>query len=280
LSFAIFSYSFFLPNLVNNIFQVGGALYVAWSIGAQEQFYWMLIPAMKKKLHLLPLLLIFAMIVFVAMNIANAYNAFGLSPGMQAFVHSLRFHYMAIGSLLGYYLYYKREKLLSLWIFSKPLVQVTIFAVLVSWYGFKTDSVFIKNTITLPMSLLYGWIVINVGANPKNVIKISNPVFEWIGKRTFGVYLIHMFVVYAISFLFTKTQLFLETFWLYQLTFYTLVFSITIFLAHLSFAYYEKFFMNLYDKLSNAQQNRPMPNNTETSIGLEQASSAHSRSVA
>jgi peptidoglycan/LPS O-acetylase OafA/YrhL len=270
LSFAIFSYTFFLPNLINNLFQVGGALYVAWSIGAQEQFYWLLIPAMKKKLHLLPHLLIIATVVFVAINIANAYNVFGLSKGMQAFVHSLRFHYMTIGRLLGYFLYYKREKLLSLWVFSKPSLQILVFAILVSWYGFKTDSIFIKNPITLPMSLLYGWIVINVGANPKNVIKISNPVFEWIGQRTFGVYLMHMFVVYAISFVFTKTHLFLETFWLYQLTFYTLVFSITIFLAHLSFAYYERFFMNLYYKLIKPSQSQVNPTKPSTSVGLEQ----------
>ena len=58
---------------------------------------------------------------------------------MKAFVHTLRFHYMAIGALLGYYLHEDRERLLSLWIFSKKWLQILLFALLVGWYGFKTS---------------------------------------------------------------------------------------------------------------------------------------------
>ncbi|MCB0670180.1 MAG: acyltransferase, partial [Saprospiraceae bacterium] len=207
--------------------------------GVQEQFYWLMLPFMKFKFKYLPFFLVMVTIVSVLVNIGNAYGIFGFSEPVQAFVHTLRFHYMSIGALLGYYLYFKRDQLLGLWIFSKKWLQLVLFTLLVMWYGFNTDSVFIKNTITLPLSLLYGWIIINVGSNPKNVIKIDNKIFDWIGQRTFGVYMMHMFVVYAVSFFFSKTQLFFGYFYLYIFVFYLMVFSITIALAHLSFKYFE-----------------------------------------
>ena len=240
LGLAFILYLLFLPNLMNSFYHVGGALHVSWSIGVQEQFYWLLLPFMKYKFKHLPAFLITVIIVSVAVNIGNAYGIFGFGEQMSAFVHTLRLHFMAIGALLGYYLYYKREKLLGLWIFSKKWLQVGIFMLLVLWYGFKTDSLFIRNTITLPLSLLYGWIIINVGANPRNVIKLDNKVFDWIGQRTYGVYMMHMFVVYGVSFFFTKTQLFFDHFYLYIGAFYLMVFGITIGMAHLSFTYFEQ----------------------------------------
>jgi peptidoglycan/LPS O-acetylase OafA/YrhL len=178
-------------------------------------------------------------VLSVFASIGNAYNLFGLSEQMQAFVHTLRLHFMSIGALLGYYLYYKKEGLLSLWIFSKKWMQALLFLSLIGWYGFNTDSKFIKATITLPLSLLYGWLIINVAVNPRNIIKLDNPFFDWIGQRTYGIYMIHMFVIYLVSYFFSKTEFLLENFGLYMTCFYLMVFGISIGLAHLSFTYFE-----------------------------------------
>ncbi|NBG67374.1 acyltransferase family protein [Acidiluteibacter ferrifornacis] len=262
LGLAAVLYLLFLPNLINSLYHVGGALNVSWSIGVQEQFYWILLPFMKFKMKYFPAFLITVIVLSVFVSIGNAYGIFGLSKEWSAFVNTLRFHYMAIGALLGYLLFYRRDQLLGLWIFSKKWLQLTIFAFLVAWYGFKTDSVFIKNTITLPLSLLYGWIIINVGTNPKNIIKLDNKVFDWIGQRTFGIYLMHMFVVYIVSFFYLKTGLFANHFLLYIFSFYVMVFAITIGLAQLSFKYFEQPIMKRHQaaqkrkKLADAQKNQ------------------------
>lgn len=263
LGLAAVLYLLFLPNLINSLYHVGGALNVSWSIGVQEQFYWLLLPFMKFKLKYLPTFLVVVIVLSVFVSIGNAYGIFGLSTEMSAFVKTLRFHYMAIGSLLGYLLYYRRDQLLGLWIFSKKWAQVLIFGLLVAWYGFKTDSEFIKNTITLPLSLLYGWIIINVGTNPKNIIKLDNKVFDWIGQRTFGIYLMHMFVVYIVSFFYLKTGLFAEHFGLYIFSFYVLVFGIVIGLAQLSFKYFEQPIMKRHKE---AQQRKKAAVNAKTSV--------------
>jgi peptidoglycan/LPS O-acetylase OafA/YrhL len=239
LTLAIVLYLLFLPNLMNSLYHVGGGLHVSWSIGVQEQFYWLLLPFMKYRFKYLPIFLISVIIISVFVSIANAYDVFGFGEGIKAFIHTLRFHYMAIGALLAYYLYYKREQLLGLWVFSKNWAQLLMFGILVAWYGYSTDSVFIKNTITLPLSLLYGWIIINVGSNPRNIIRIDNKVFDWIGQRTFGIYLMHMFIVYGVSFFFAKTHLFFNNFPMYITAFYIMVFGIGITLGHLSFKYFE-----------------------------------------
>jgi peptidoglycan/LPS O-acetylase OafA/YrhL len=261
LSVAIPLYALFLSNLANSMFHVGGALYVSWSIGVQEQFYWLLLPFMKWRFKQLPAFLITVIVLSVFFSIGNAYDLFGFSEPVKAFVHTLRFHYMAIGALLGYYLFQDRDKLLGLWIFSKPWLQAVLFLTLAGWYAFETDSLFVKNTVTLPLSLLYGWLIINVGANPKNIIKIDNKLFDWIGQRTFGVYMMHMFVVYGVSFFFTKTQLFFDTFPLYISLYYIMVFGITILLAHISFTYFELPIMRWHKKITST---------TDSSQGLLQ----------
>ncbi len=237
---ALVLYLAFLPNLMNSMYHVGGALHVSWSIGVQEQFYWILIPFMKYRFKHLPFFLISVTVISIFISIANAYNLFGLNTQMQAFVHTLRLHFMSIGALLGYYLYYKKDKLLSLWIFSKKWLQGFLFLSLVAWYAFNTDSHFIKSTITLPLSLLYGWLIINVAVNPRNIIKLDNSFFDWIGQRTYGIYMIHMFVIYFVSFFFSKTEFLFDNFGLYILCFYLMVFGISIALAHLSFTYIEQ----------------------------------------
>jgi len=240
LNLALVLYLAFLPNLMNSMYHVGGALHVSWSIGAQEQFYWILIPFMKYRFKYLPIFLVSVTVLSVFVSISNAYNLFGLSQQIQAFVHTLRFHFMSIGALLGYYLYYKKEKLLSLWVFSRKWLQALLFLSLVGWYGFNTESKFIKATITLPLSLLYGWLIINVAANPRNIIKLDNPFFDWIGQRTYGIYMIHMFVIYLVSFFFSSTEFLFDKFSLYISCFYLMVFGLSIGLAHLSFTYFEQ----------------------------------------
>ncbi|MBL4561483.1 MAG: acyltransferase [Labilibaculum sp.] len=239
INLALFLYLIFLPNLMNSFFHVGGALNVSWSIGAQEQFYWLLIPFMKYKFKYLLKLLILISILSVLVSIGNSYNVFGLTEQGRAFVHTLRFHFMSIGALLAYMLYYKKGKLLSLWVFSRKWMQLILFLTLVAWYGFDTDSKFLKSTITLPLSLLYGWLIINIAANPKNIIKLDNKLFDWTGKRTYGIYMYHMFVLYLVSYFFSKTEFLFHNFSLYIICYYLLVFGITIGLAHFSFTYIE-----------------------------------------
>ena len=171
---AIILYTLFLPNFMNGLYHVGGILNVSWSIGAQEQFYFFFLPFMKKYFKYLTTFLWILIFVSIFVSIANVYNLFGLSKGWREVVHTLRFHFMGIGAVLGYYLRYKKEKLLSLWIFSKVWMQLLLAGLLVGWYAYKTGDKFINATITFPLSFLYGWLIINVSANPKNIIKIDN----------------------------------------------------------------------------------------------------------
>src|SRR5215203_4032689 len=46
LPLAVLLYTFFLPNLMNSLYTVGGILNPSWSIGVEEQFYLFWAPAM------------------------------------------------------------------------------------------------------------------------------------------------------------------------------------------------------------------------------------------
>jgi len=240
LSTATLLYSLFLPNLMNSLYHVGGILNVSWSIGAQEQFYFFFLPFIKKYMNYIQVFLWILIAISIVVNIANALDAFPISEGWKWFINTLRFHFMGIGAILGYYLKYKKEQLLSLWVFSKKWLQLFLAALLVAWYSFKTSSQLINATVTFPLSFLYGWLIINVSSNPKNIIRIDHKILDWIGQRTYGIYMYHMFVVYAVTFFFVKTQFLQEHYAAYMAVFYTLVFGITIGLSHLSYTYMEQ----------------------------------------
>lgn len=86
----------------------------------------------------------------------------------------------------------------------------------------------------------YGWLIINVAANPRNIIKPDNKLFDWIGQRTYGIYMYHMFVLYLISCFFSTTEFLFHNFSLYIICYYLLVFGITTGVSHFSFTYIEK----------------------------------------
>lgn len=240
LSTAALLYSLFLPNVMNSLYHVGGILNVSWSIGAQEQFYFFFLPFIKKHMKYIQVFLWILIAISIVVNIANALDAFPITEGWKWFINTLRFHFMGIGAILGYYLKYKKEQLLSLWVFSKKWLQLFLAGLLVAWYSFKTSSQFINATVTFPLSFLYGWLIINVSSNPKNIIRIDHKILDWVGQRTYGIYMYHMFVVYAVTFFFVKTQFLQEHYAVYMAVFYVLVFGITIGLSHLSYTYMEQ----------------------------------------
>lgn len=258
---AVVLYVFFLANLMNSLYHVGGMLHITWSIAVEEQFYLFWAPLVKRFQGATVLLIIGVSTVSVVISMCNAANLFGLPEHWQVFVHTLQFHYMGIGAGFAYLLYHHKERLLrSPWFHHKG-VQAILLSILAAYYLLYHKSVMGEVLTPIPMGLLYAWLIVNVGANHRAIVTFENRVLNYLGKISYGIYMYHMPVVYAVAFLFTKMAMTAPS-WLYFPLYYGLTLGLAIAMAAGSYRWLEKPLLALNHSLAAS----PTPT---VSAGLE-----------
>lgn len=246
LPLAVLLYTFFLPNLMNTLYTVGGILNPSWSIGVEEQFYLFWAPAMKRVRERVPALCWTVLAVSTAVYCLSVFGVFGDYEGKK-FAGQLKFHFMAAGGLCAWWLHRRRDSFLALPLFSSKAVQLLLLALLadyylfnlVRWNGLAEEAV---------QMLLYPWVIVNVAANPRNVIRVENRVFDYLGTISYGMYMLHMPAIYTTSALFKATGWWRGSLWLFCAGYYAVALGLTALLAHLSYRHLESPFLRLKEQ--------------------------------
>jgi len=101
------------------------------------------------------------------------------------------------------------------------------------------------------MMALFSWLIVNIAANPNNVLKISNRLTEYLGKISYGIYLYHCIVITLVVYVFQKLNL-TGSPNLGVIVFYALVFLLTFVVSALSYTYFESKFLLLKKKFRQA----------------------------
>ena len=257
LATALLLYGALLPNLMNSLYVVGGILNPTWSIGIEEQFYLLWAPAVKRVRARLPMLCWVVLASSLVLYWLALHGAFGTHE-WRHFVEQLKFHFMAAGGLCAWWLSRRREAFLRLPVFTSRTVQLILFALLLELYliAFIPWNRLAQEVLQL---VLYCWLIVNVAANPANVIPVGARMFDYPGTISYGIYMLHMPAVYATS------QLFKSTAWwhgrpaLYVLAYYGLVLGLTLLAAHLSYRWFERPFLRLKDRRFAVRQAEPPP---------------------
>jgi peptidoglycan/LPS O-acetylase OafA/YrhL len=246
LGLAVVLYTLFLPNVMSGLYRVGGILNPLWSIGVEEQFYLAWAPLVRRFQNALPTLCGILFAASMAVFCLNHARMFG-GGGIQMIVGQLRFHFMAIGGFCAWALHRRREGFLALPVFTKRILQWVLLALLVEYYvtGLIPWGWFLEEAVQV---LLYAWLIVEVAANPRGVVRISNRPFEYLGTISYGLYMWHMVAVYATSGLFQRTQWWRGHLVLYTIAYYALAIGGTIVLSHLSFRWLERPFLRLKDR--------------------------------
>jgi peptidoglycan/LPS O-acetylase OafA/YrhL len=243
-------YLAFLPNLMNSLYSVGGILNPLWSIGIEEQFYLTWAPLVRRFRRHLPRLFTAVLVVSFALFLAAAAGLFGHGI-WKKFVDQLEFHYMAAGGLAAWAWRRHPDRLLGALPFRSRAVQAVLLLLLVEYY-FVGRIPWHETGEELLQLVLYPWLLLNVAVNPRSLIHIGSGRFsawpERLGGISYGIYMLHMPVVYAVS------QLFRATHWwqgrpvIYTLVFYLLVCAGTVIVAAASFRWFETPFLRLKDR--------------------------------
>jgi peptidoglycan/LPS O-acetylase OafA/YrhL len=245
--FALLLYTFLLPNLMNSLYSVGGILNPLWSIGVEEQFYLAWAPTVKRFHRVLPRLCWMVLAVSLLVFCLSYWNVFGQQE-MKKFTGQLEIHFMAAGALAAWALSRHRERFLALPVFASRPLQIVFAALLLDFYllSFVPWGWFGSEIAQI---VLYTWLIVNVAANPRNVLRVENRATDYLGTISYGVYMFHMIAVYATSYTFQRWR-----WWegqplvAYIATYYAMAIGLTILLATLSYHGFEKPFLRIKDR--------------------------------
>lgn len=238
---------FFLPNLAWKIFGVIPFIGPLWSVGVEEQFYlfWpVLLSVARRRVGFAILSFAGAMVLLrIALPwlAVNSDLIGGSSTGWVVairFFSTLKLECMAMGGFGAFLLQRRYERALR-WL-HHPLTQLAAFVLIgyFLWRGLRLGA--LNNTV---WGLLFGVVVVNLAANPRSLLRLDNPIFNHLGRISFGLYVYHSFAIVG--------SLALIAEWLpragfvFHASLYALSFGITVLLAALSYRWYESPFLRL-----------------------------------
>jgi peptidoglycan/LPS O-acetylase OafA/YrhL len=227
---------FFLPNVFANLYHPGGIIEVLWSIGIEEQFYLFIAPIMlfmpnKKTVYFL---ILFTIIYFVVFFL-------DYFPALKRF--SMYFFYFSSSGVVSILiLKYKSFRM---------FYNVKFYTVVITFIVYFATSIFetyLSEMLYHLFSMVLFAVFISI-LSCKPVAILENKAIKYLGKISFGIYMFHAIVMQLVGFVFIKLVYKIDmSKTAIVLYFYLGVILITIFMAHLSYRYYETFFLNLKGK--------------------------------
>ncbi|MCB0454114.1 MAG: acyltransferase [Aequorivita sp.] len=234
---ALFYNVFFLPNVFAKIYEPGGILEILWSIGIEEQFYLLIAPLLffinvKWVLRVLSLLLLCYFIIFWSdfFEVLRKYN----------FV----FFYLFSGGVIAIL---EEKKILRFLkrsaVFPFVVCIATLLYFVTDWFLF--EPLWLRALLTC---LLFGFFVHSLAFNNHGV-EVKSRILNHFGSISYGIYMFHAIVLNAVVFLFLKLEMLQnlnET--LTIILIHLLTFVGTLFIAHLSYTYFELYFLKLKNK--------------------------------
>jgi peptidoglycan/LPS O-acetylase OafA/YrhL len=253
-----------MPNFVNLFVGEFGILPVSkilsekighyWSLGVEEQFYifWpLLIKFFNKYLFLLLCCFPILFLIFkILLKICEA------PIEVQAFFHYSRFGCLAIGGL-GAYTFTMYNKYLRFFNLYTIQLLCWIFMFFIASNNFYFYGIINHEIISIITLVL----IFNQISAKKKIFNLELPIFDYLGKISFGLYIYNPLIIYLIQYNFHSFE---NT--LFNIIFiYIFVFSSLIFVSHLSYNYFENYFLkykNTFVKV-NSYSNSKLFNNAK-----------------
>lgn len=246
---------FFFPGLVTFYFG-HHILEPLWSIGVEEVFYLIWAPLFKVFKKYILLLLLAVILAKITVDFLAIYI---YKNELFRYISSiLSFDAMAVGGLGAYFVFMRKKDLTNLFIF-KTSIQILIYGLLAIfliyninfqnqlWKTFFNTPIFSK----LLLDFIFLYVIVGVSLIPHNLFRFESKYLSYLGEISYGIYMYHMFVIYAIvlvlkPFLAQIAPVF-STF-----TFYIILILMVVLVAHLSKKYFEDYFLRIKARLEKS----------------------------
>lgn len=222
------SFTFF--SNVFKTFEPGGILEILWSIGIEEQFYLFIAPL----LFLLPFKRITAFLLSFSILYLALFSS-NFIPELKAY--DMLFFYFSFSGLCSIMI--KNKLIHSFFIKSR----FAIYGIAILYFVTNVFTQYLdENYYHLFSMILFGFLVTTLSLKPISLL--SNKGLHYLGKISYGIYMYHAIVMQLVGFLFLKYLSPLELPNLASIIIVNLsILLITIFIAHLSYKYFESYFL-------------------------------------
>ncbi|MFN8575413.1 MAG: acyltransferase [Candidatus Sericytochromatia bacterium] len=217
-----------------------------WSLGVEEQFYsiWPWIIKKSKSLLKSTLVIVFIFIFlkfllhYLNHNINNNYTSF-----LYRLIHLTRFQCMLFGAI-GSILYFEKNTFFIK--FSNNIITQII-----SWSIIFISTINRFNYLSLIsheiISIITVFLIIGQINQNNNILNLNTSFFNFIGKISYGIYVLHPIVIFYLSKLIIFNN---KEYVLNYMIVYLSVFFITILLSYISYDLFEKRFLLIKDMYS------------------------------
>jgi peptidoglycan/LPS O-acetylase OafA/YrhL len=238
-----------LPNLI--IFPIPG-IYQLWSIGVEEQFYLIWPVLMKRFRPLVACLIVIAGYLLVKFGL-YAYLSTLENPSttllsIQRIWNKSSIDCMAFGGVTAYLLYTRHAGFLR--VVFHPATQVVTYGLTAGLVAYGVVFPYLHFEV---YGVLFAVLLVNLAANPRSLVRLENPVFNYLGKISYGLYMFHL-VGIALAHWVTRHWAPGEDLLLHGLSV-----GLTIGLAALSYQYFEKPFIRLKTRFTKVKSGAAPP---------------------
>ncbi len=217
-------YLCFVPNLAFSLYGPFPHIGQSWSIGVEEQFYFIWPIIFKKLTITFKLLLTF--IVILILSKFSYFIFFSSLPQthqpvydtIKSFIVMSKIESMIIGGLFAF-LWINKSKYLK--IIYHPIIEIASYVFSILIIVFYNSLGHFQNGIYIIQSFLFAIIVINVATNNTNLFKFNWPVFETLGEYSYSLYMVHMFIIMIVIGIFRYYTIEISNHFFPQLLLYT-----------------------------------------------------------
>ena len=189
--------------------------------------------------------------------IANYYIRDGLFNYM---VNIFSFEAMAVGGLGAYLVFNRQSPFSNSFLYQKP-IQIAIYLVLACYLivNINIDNVIWNSIFKLPIiskfviDFMFLYLIIGVSIVDNSVIKLKNKTLSFLGEISYGIYMYHMLIIFAIMLFLRKYILNLDPI-LGIVIFYIILTSSVILVSYISKIVFENYFLNLKSKIGKVDK--------------------------
>jgi peptidoglycan/LPS O-acetylase OafA/YrhL len=233
-----------LPNFAFVLYDLPYWCAQTWSIGVEEQFYYLWPWLIKYPKRRIPIIIFFlaitAGILYLGLQMVNPSDEVR-EEMITTFLGQFRIQTMALGGFCAWLVYKEKENVLRV-VFRKDL-QIVAYALLAALF---LSGVHFTGFLEV-YAVFFAFFVLNVSCNKDTIISLQNPFMDYMGRISYGLYVYHVFVIVLIINILNK---YLPE-WngtSYQIGLYILSFVGSVTVASLSYSYFEKPLLAFKDK--------------------------------